>query len=221
MTQAGGKPVRQPVLHTEEERAQIERFIKALNQAMVLNGVSQRALCEVIGIKVGTLTKYLRGEVAPLKVGLGIQAALAEALGVTTDALLSYYRGGKYLTDVSLEQVESWIRSDAGQADLPALMASLQAAGERWMTACGQGHSGGAEAADEDALKPWMWPLEELEQSGVSQRFRERLGLTEERMAALVERGEYDDDLIEAFSVACNYDHDAVREAFEARQAIV
>lgn len=50
MTQAGDKPARQPVLHTDEERAQIERFIKAINQAMVVNGLSQRGLCELIGV---------------------------------------------------------------------------------------------------------------------------------------------------------------------------
>lgn len=220
MTPAGERPARQPVSHTEQEREQIGRFIKALNHAMVLNGVSQRALCQMIGIKVGTLTKYLRGEVAPMKVGVGIQAALAEALGVTPQALLSYYRDGEYLTDVTLEQVESWIRSDAGQSDFPVLMASLQAAGQRWMAAAEQGCSAGAPAAEEP-LKPWTWPQEELEQSGVSERFRERLGLTEERMAALVERGEYDEDLIEGFSVACNYEYEAVREAFKTRQAIV
>lgn len=216
MTQAGDRPARQPVLHTAEEREQIERFIKAINQAMVVNGLSQRALCEVIGIKVGTLTKYLRGEVAPMKVGVGIQSALARVLGVTTDALLGYYRNEEYLTAVSLEQVESWIRSDAGQEALPVLMASLQAAGERWIA----GGTASERQEEPETLQPWPWPLEELESAQVSPRFRERLGLTEERMAALVERGEYDDDLVEAFSVACNYELDAVREAFEARHPI-
>lgn len=216
MTQVGDKPARQPVLHTEEERAQIERFVKAINQAMVVNGLSQRGLCERLGIQVGTLTKYLRGEVAPMKVGVGIQAALAGVLGVTVDALLGYYRNEEYLTAVSLEQVESWIRSDAGQEDLPALMASLQAAGQRWIS--GEAVEKQQEAAD--VLQPWEWPLRELEDAQVSEKFRERLGLTAERMTALVERGEYDEDLIEAFSVACNYELDAVREAFEKRQPI-
>jgi transcriptional regulator with XRE-family HTH domain len=216
MTQAGDKPARQPVLHTAEEREQIERFVKAINQAMVVNGLSQRGLCERIGVKVGTLTKYLRGEVAPMKVGIGIQAALAGVLGVTVDALLGYYRNEEYLTAVSLEQVESWIRSDAGQEDLPTLMASLQVAGQRWIS--GEPTEKQQEAVD--VLQPWKWPLRELEEAEVSERFRERLGLTEERMVALVERGEYDEDLIEAFSVACNYEMDAVREAFEKRQPI-
>lgn len=216
MTQAGDRPARQPVLHTEEERAQIERFIKAINQAMVVNGLSQRGLCELIGIKVGTLTKYLRGEVAPLKVGIGIQSALAGVLGVTTDALLGYYRNEEYLTAVTLDQVESWIRSDAGQEDFPAIMASLQVAGQRWV------RSGPKTEQEEavDVLQPWEWPRTELEEAQLSERFLERNGLTEERIAALVERGEYDEDLVEAFSVACNYELDAVREAFQKRQPI-
>ena len=216
MTQTGDRSARQPVLHTEEERAQIERFIKAINQAMVVNGLSQRGLCERIGVKVGTLTKYLRGEVAPMKVGLGIQSALAGVLGVTTDALMGYYRNEEYLTAVTLDQVESWIRSDAGQEDLPVLMASLQAAGQRWIG----GPPPEAQQEEADVLQPWDWPRRELEAAELSERFLERNGLTEERVAALVERGEYDEDLIEAFSVACNYELEAVREAFEKRKPI-
>lgn len=215
MTQASGSPPRQPVRHNDVERGQIERFIKALNQAMVLNGLSQRGLCERLGIQVGTLTKYLRGEVAPLKVGTGIQSALAEELGVTLDALIGYYQAGEYITGVSLQDVESWIRSDAGQEDLPTLMASLQAAGERWI-----GKGPPAAEGVEELVEPYTWPLEELKEAGVSEKFRERLGLSQERMAALVERGEYDEDLIEAFSVACNYELEAVREAFAQRKPI-
>lgn len=213
MTQASSRELRQPVQHTDEQRQQIERFIKALNQAMVLNGLSQRGLCERLGIQVGTLTKYLRGEVAPLKVGTGIQCALADVLGVTVNALVAYFRRGEYMTDVSLQDVESWIRSDAGQQDLPTLMASLQAAGQRWIEAPAETGLVG----EPPEVKRYTWPLEELEGVGVSARFRERLGLTPERMEALVERGEFDDDLVEAFSVACNYELDAVREAFQNR----
>lgn len=216
MTQAGDKPVRQPVLHTDEERAQIDRFVKAINQAMVVNGLSQRGLCNLIGVKVGTLTKYLRGEVAPMKVGIGIQSALADVLGVTTDALLGYYRNEEYLTAVTLDQVESWIRSDAGQEDFPVIMASLQAASQRLVS----GEAKPAQQEEEDVLQPWDWPQRELEEAQLSERFLERNGLTEERIAALVERGGYDEDLVEAFSVACNYELDAVREAFRTRQAI-
>lgn len=214
MAQPSGPP-RQPVQHTDVEREQIERFVKALGQSMVLNGLSQRGLCERMGITVGTLTKYLKGEVAPLKVGLGIQCALAETLGVTVDALMGYYREGEYLTHVSLQDVESWIRSDAGQEDLPTIMASLQQAGQRWL-----GQPVVVEDAAPQGPPPFHWPLQELDDAGVSEKFRERLGLTKERMEALSLRGEYDEDLIEAFSVACNYEIDAVRECFKERKPI-
>lgn len=215
MTQ-GGDTKRQPVQHSDAERAQIERFIKAIGHATVLNSATQRGLSEMMGIKVGTLTKYLRGEVAPMRVGLGIQAALADVLGVTLDALVGYYLTGEYATGLSLHAVESWIRSDAGQRDLPSIMASLQEAGKRWL----QNPGGTSTEQEEEDPPPWNWPLDELRDAGVSDRFRERMGLTDERMNALVLRGEFDEDLIEAFSVACNYDMDAVREAFEERQPV-
>ncbi len=130
--------------HTTAEREQIARFVNCLNQAMVAGRLSQRQLCERIGITIGSLTKYLRGAVAPLRVGTGIQAALAKELGVTLDALVAYYVHGHYVTEVSVEAVESWIRSEAGQEDLPRLMASLTDAGQRWMTG----------AVDAQALPP-------------------------------------------------------------------
>lgn len=80
--------------HTDEERIQIKRFIQAIGHALVSGGMSQRELCARLGISVGTMTKYLRGTVAPLKVGTGIQFLLAAELGVTLDALVGYYQTG-------------------------------------------------------------------------------------------------------------------------------
>ena len=91
-------------------------------QALALNNYSQRELSERIGITIGTMTKYLKQVVPPFKVGLGIQRLLAKELGVTMDALVAYYETGEYLTGVSLTDVERWIRSSAGQQDLPSLM---------------------------------------------------------------------------------------------------
>jgi transcriptional regulator with XRE-family HTH domain len=216
--QDGGRKPRQPVQHSPEEKQEITRFIKSLNQAMLLHGLSQRGLCERIGIQVGTLTKYLRGEVAPAKVGFAIQASLARVLGVTSDALLTYYREGRYATDLSLQDVASWIRSEAGQSDLPELMQSLQAAGQRWVG--GEEESEGAAERQEKRRPPYTWPIEELQEAGISDRFRERMGLTDERLRLLAETGEFDDELAEAFSVACNYELPAVIEAFRERRAI-
>lgn len=202
--------------HTATEKEQIARFIRCLNQAMVAGKHSQRGLCEQIGITIGSLTKYLRGDVAPLRVGLGIQADLARELGVTLDALYAYYTHGEYITEVSVAQVESWIRSEAGQDDLPRLMGSLHDAGQRWIQA----------AENTKALlparepQPYIWPIEELKECGVSEVFRERLGLTNEALTALATRGEFTDDLAEAFGIACNYEKDAVIEAFSKREPI-
>ena len=49
---------------------------------------------------------------------------------------------------------------------------------------------------------------------------RKKLGLTDERLWKLAKEGEFDDDLIEAFSLACDYEESAVREAFEKRVAV-
>jgi transcriptional regulator with XRE-family HTH domain len=202
--------------HTTAEREQIARFVNCLNQAMVAGRLSQRQLCERIGITIGSLTKYLRGAVAPLRVGTGIQAALAKELGVTLDALVAYYVHGHYVTEVSVEAVESWIRSEAGQEDLPRLMASLTDAGQRWMTG----------AVEVQALPPapevqrYTWPIEELRDCGVSDKWRERMGLSDEVLERLAVSGEFDEEVAEAFGIACNYDTEAVIEAFRKREAI-
>ena len=201
--------------HTATEKEQIARFINCLNQAMVAGKHSQRGLCDCMGITIGSLTKYLRGNVAPLRVGLGIQAALAHELGVTVDALYAYYTRGEYVTEVTVEQVASWIRSDAGQSDLPQLMESLKDAGQRWVS-----------GTDPKSLpparepEPYTWPIEELRDCGVSEIFRERLGLTDEALRTLATSGEFDEELAEAFGIACNYEKDAVIEAFSKRVPI-
>lgn len=202
--------------HTTTEQEQIARFINCLNQAMVSRRHSQRELCFRMGITIGSMTKYLRGSVAPLRVGLGIQAALAHELGVTLDALYAYYTTGEYVTDVTVEQVVSWIRSDSGQADLPGLMDSLREAGQRWVG--GAPEPKALPAAKQAA--PYTWPIEELKECGVSEVFRERLGLTDAALRKLATKGEFTDELAEAFGIACNYKKEAVIEAFSNRVPI-
>ena len=211
-TRSGAREKKAP--HAAQEVEQTERFVRSLQQAMAVHGLSQRDLSARIGVRIGTMTKYLRGDVAPLRVGVGIQAALAAVLGVTTDALLAYYRTGEYATAIDVDDVTSWIRSDARQGDLPALMAALQEAGVRWTQ----------EALPPEevplTLAPFVWPIEELKGAGISDRFRERLGLTDEALKRLATTGEFDEDLAEAFSVACNYELPAVLEAFRNRKPI-
>ena len=113
---------------TPEERSarQKDRFVQSLKQALIANKYSQRELCEALGITIGTLTKYLRGSVDPSKVGVAIMRKLAHELGLTTNALLDYFESGEYRSTLSIDDVASWIRSEAGQQDLPALLSALQ-----------------------------------------------------------------------------------------------
>jgi transcriptional regulator with XRE-family HTH domain len=194
------------------EARQIERFVAALQQAIAAGGFSQRELCERLDIRIGTLTKYLNGDVAPLRVGVAIQAALARVLGVTTDALLAYYCEGAYATDLDCTAVESWIRREASAEDLPVLMAALQEAGQRWLV---------RPSAPAAAPVPYLWPIEELRDAGISDKFRQRLGLTDEALKRLAHSGDFDEELAEAFSVACNYELPAVLEAFRNRAPVV
>lgn len=206
-------PERTPSVTTAQVKA---RFQQALRQALVVNGYSQRDLCKAIGVQIGTMTKYLNGEVDPRRVGLQIQAALAESMGVTLDALWAFYCCGELVTQVTVRQVESWLRSDAGQEDLPVIMASLQEAGQRWLSGDGPLRRLPAAAPP----PPYTWPLEEIEALGLSAVIRQRLGLTAEDLEPLVQRGEFSEELVEAFSVAANYELEAVREAFQERQPI-
>jgi transcriptional regulator with XRE-family HTH domain len=179
-------------------------------QALTLNNYSQRELSERIGITIGTMTKYLKQVVPPLKVGLGIQRLLAKELGVTLDALVAYYETGEYLTGVSLSDVESWIRSSAGQQDLPALMKSMHEAALK---------VAGVSEAPPD-VSPYTWPIEALKEAGVSDVMRERLGLTLPALNLLATEGVYDDEMVEAFSLVTGYASDAVRRAFENRATV-
>lgn len=206
----------QPREYTALEREQIKRFVSALNHAMVSSRGTQRELADRLGLSVGTITKYLKGTVPPLNVCLANQAALARLLGVSLDALYAYYTCGEYVTHVTIADVGTWIRSEAGQESLPWLMECVAEASRRW-----QPNSLSPDAPAASILPAfWGWPLEELDSAEISERVRDRLTLTPERMRALVELGEYDDDLIEGFAVACNFEEVAVREAFEKREAI-
>jgi hypothetical protein len=195
------------------EAQRIERFIQALNQAMVTRKLSQRRMAAAIGVESGTFTKYLRGTVDPAKVGSAIQEALARQLGVTLDSLMSFYRGGTYLSGVSVSQIESWIRSEAGQQDLLVLLDALSEAGRRWGGAC----IGASDRSQEPRLAPYEWPAQVVDQSGLNEAILERLGITPERLDALIEQGEIADELVDGFALLLKADAGSVREAFEAR----
>lgn len=190
---------------------EVERFKGSLFQAMAIHSWSQRELCERLGITIGTMTKYLKGAVEPFKVGLGIQACLARELGITLDALVAYYRTGEYETSVTLNDVEGWIRSSAAQEDMPALMKSLHDAALR----------SARSAAEPVQVEPYTWPIDELKKAGVSEAMRERLGLTDAALRLLATKGEYDDELVEAFALVTGHSATDVQQAFAAREGLV
>ena len=195
-----------------EPSAQVERFQKAIRTALIgPPELSQRELCVKLGCTIGSLSKYLRGEVEPTKVGFEIQCKLGNVLGHSVDALNRYYMTGEWTSDTSIKTVLSWIRSDAGQEDLPAILESMQAMATRTAPS--------ARSSDPDS-KDYLWPLQELKAAAVSDNMRKKLGLTDKALWDLAKEGKFDDDLIEAFSLACDYQEDAVREAFTKREPI-
>ena len=108
-----------------------QRFIQALEEARIKNKYSQRQLCDAIGITIGTLTKYNRGSVDPNRVGVAIMRRLAGQLGITTNTLMEFLDTGEFRSSLTIDDVASWIRSESGQEDLPALLSAVTESAER------------------------------------------------------------------------------------------
>ena len=194
--------------------ATTERFVRAIRTALIgPPELSQRDLCKKLGVTIGSLSKYLRGEVSPGKVGFDVQCKLAGVMGHTVDTLQRYYVTGEWSSETQLQDVVDWIRSDAGQEDLPAILESMSA-----MTAQTAGASPSSDS--NKSKQDYLWPLQELKSAEVSDKMRKKLGLTDDALWALAKDGTFDDDLVEAFSLACDYEEDAVREAFTKKAAI-
>lgn len=187
----------------------IERFAQALRQAMVVNGLSERRLGTELGITIGTTQKYFRGQVNPMNVATRINKGIAEKLGVTLDELVRFYETGEYAATLKFDQVVNWVRSSAGAEHMAGIICALSDATKREKAAA---------LADEPRPEPYLWPEQELADAGISDALRERMGLGAEVMARLRDRGEFDDALVEAFSVAVNLEEEAVREAFRERR---
>jgi len=112
-------------LTKSEKKLQVERFIQSLNQLMITQKLSQRKASDKIEITIGTMTKYLRGEVNPFDVKTRITRNLARELGMTPDALYSFYETGDYKDDLSISDVVSWIKSTSKFDDLPSILEAL------------------------------------------------------------------------------------------------
>ena len=199
--------------------AAIERFAQALRQAMVIHRWSERRLASEMGITVGTTQKYFRGKVHPLRVSTGINSKLACLLGISLDKLVHFYETGEYEASrvAGFDEVLSWLRSEAGVEHLvPLLQALADAGGKARATACVEG---------EQEVKPeppprYDWPLEELRETEISDALRRRMGLSDGALERLATTGEFDDELVEAFSVATNLEEASVREAFTRRVSV-
>lgn len=106
----------------------------------------------------------------------------------------------------------SWIRSSAGQQDLPEIMASLQEAGSRWI---------GAPAASAPVPLPrYDWPRLELERLKIPVVVREKLGLTDEALEKLSVCGQFNDEMVVGFAALIGVSEERARRAFEQREEI-
>jgi transcriptional regulator with XRE-family HTH domain len=112
-------------LTKSEKKLQVERFIQSLNQLMITQKLSQRKASDKIEITIGTMTKYLRGEVNPFDVKTRITRNLARELGMTPEALYSFYETGDYKDDLTISDVVSWIKSTSKFDDLPSILEAL------------------------------------------------------------------------------------------------
>lgn len=125
---AAGK-VRPSTRHARQMDApETERFVFLLKEVLVKKGISQRELSRRLGIKIGTLTRYLKGDVNPYDVKLGIQRALTEELGITMAALYSKLDGTEAPSEITVRDVSSWIKSNATPEDMATLFQSQQEA---------------------------------------------------------------------------------------------
>jgi len=192
--------------YTPAEKEEIERFVLALREAMVKHRFSERKLGEALEITIGTTQKYFKKNVHPLNVSTRVNRNLALLLGVSIDALMRYYEKGDYGSTTTFVEVVSWLRSSAGQEHMAPILEAMSAASQK-----------GVPAAKALTRPRYDWPMEELRAAEISDALRERMGLGNEVLERLAVDGEFDDALVEAFSVATNLEEGAVREAFSKR----
>lgn len=199
----------------EAQRLQVERLVTAMRQAMAQRGLSERALAREMGITLGTTQKYFTYQVLPGRMSTEVTARLAALLGVTVDALLRFFETGDYGSSIGWREVESWLRSSASSEHLAKMFEALTAAAQ-------SGRLGGAPVPEGEPAPPppYEWPILALAEAGISDALRERMGLSDDRLRALAVEGVFDDELVEAFSVATNIEADAVRDAFMQRQPV-
>jgi hypothetical protein len=137
-------------------------------------------------------------------------AKLAALAGVTVDALLRFFDSGELDSGIGRAEVETWIRSSASSEHLGWMFDALSAAA----------HSGLMQPAPPapPALAVYDWPILALQQRGVTDKWRERMGLSDDVLKALAVDGVFDEELVDAFAFAMGgLDADLVRQAFTNR----
>ncbi len=181
------------------------RFKEVLKMSMKKNNFTQRELGEKCGFKIGTMTKYMRGEVNPFDVKFRIQLKLAHSLDVSPEALSTYYLDGVFDTELSRQDVTTWIMKEACTNDIPALLMAVSTS-DAWSKSLAESTR-------------YTWPAEALESKGVSQELRTRLGLSDSAMESIAQ-GEYEPDHVEAFALLISKPIDEVEKAFNSRSEI-
>tara|TARA_B100001250_G_scaffold62994_1_gene49457 strand:+ start:1079 stop:1918 length:840 start_codon:yes stop_codon:yes gene_type:complete len=106
-------------------KRETKRFTESIAQLLIQKKLSQRKACEKLEITIGTMTKYLRGEVNPFDVKTRITRNLAHELDITPEALYTFFETGAYKDSVTLEDVESWIKSTSSTEDFPRILDAL------------------------------------------------------------------------------------------------
>ena len=103
-----------------------------VNYHLESSSISQREFSRRIGVKIGTLTRYLNGKVDPLNIRLCISNNIAVELGMPLE---KYYKTIEYgpSTDdhTSINQITFWARHHAGLHELCELISIFSEAIKR------------------------------------------------------------------------------------------
>jgi hypothetical protein len=126
--------------------------------------------------------------------------------------LSAYYKTGEYVSQVTIEDVTSWIRKESVQADMPKILAAASAS-----DAYSLPFAENVEVVHEDPL--YTWPAEQLKAKNVSQKILTKLGLTGEVLEDL-SHGKFDNDCVESFAWILDETAEDITAAFSAKAAL-
>ena len=182
-----------------------QRFAEAVTTASQRRGISLRALCEMLDIQSGTMTKYTKAEIDPWSTKAKIQGLLAEALGVSFDALMNFYTTGEFVAGVTLSSVESWISQEAAPEDSAKILKALAAMHER---------------STVKTTELYSWPRQVLETSPFDRSTLEVKGVTDEKISAVERGGDDDGTMARVIAHILNKSQEEVSEVLAQRKEI-